>query len=307
MQYMVYSNAVVDDAWSIQRFRKELPARHADKPPRGGNDILQNHYVEEMYNLFRAHMERNGWIERITVKISDEPPSFDIWWDTHTVAARGAGLPIVTAFNSIEAREALKGVDTLAHWQVIYMKHDASLQKAVQAAGHRYGWYNCGPPPRIANGAPLSEIKGYLWQAAKADLDFICWWGIQNWESHHTTWFNRYSHWNSVTYPPHPFKPAWQDKKRGQMDAVILDSIRWELIREGLEDTAYVKLLREEIVRAEQSDRKAAAAEASRMLAQIWEELVPDLNHYAPSVASLDSAREKVAAAIEKLQAGARL
>ena len=306
LQYMIYSNAVVDDAWSIQRFRKELPTRHAHNPPRGGNDMLQNYYVEEMYNLFRVHMEKNGWIGRITVKISDEPASFDIWWDNMTVAARQARLPVITAFNSIDFREASKGVDALAQWQVIYMKHDAALQKAVQAAGHRYGWYNCGPPPRIANGAPLSEIKGYLWQAAKADLDFICWWGIQNWESHHNTWFNRYSHWNSVTYPPHPFKPAWLDKKRGQMDAVLLDSIRWELIREGLEDTAYVKLLREEIARAEQSDRKAAAAEASRMLGQIWEDLLPDLNHYAPPVSSLDSAREQIAAAIEKLQAGSR-
>ncbi len=297
VRFMVYSNAVVDDAWSIARFRKELPDRHANKPVRGGNDMLQNHYVEEMYGLYRKHVQRMGWDKRIHFKLSDEPPSFDFWWNNHTVAARNVGLPIMTAFNSIEADEAMKGVHAVAQWEVIYMKHDARLQKAVQAAGGQYGWYNCGPPPRIAAGAPHAEIKGYLWQAAKAELDFIGWWGIQNWESHHNTWFNRYSHWNSVTYPPHPFKPAWHDKKRGTMDAVILDSIRWEIIREGLEDTAYIALLREQI-RKIRKDRPEIANAAETALNEIWSTLLPTLNHYAPNPTSIDEAREKVAALI---------
>lgn len=259
--------------------------------------MLQNHYVEEMYGLYRKHVQRMGWDKRIHFKLSDEPPSFDFWWNNHTVAARNVGLPIMTAFNSIEADEAMKGVHAVAQWEVIYMKHDARLQKAVQAAGGQYGWYNCGPPPRIAAGAPHAEIKGYLWQAAKAELDFIGWWGIQNWESHHNTWFNRYSHWNSVTYPPHPFKPAWHDKKRGTMDAVILDSIRWEIIREGLEDTAYIALLREQI-RKIRKDRPEVANAAETALNEIWSTLLPTLNHYAPNPTSIDEAREKVAALI---------
>ncbi len=305
LKYMIYSNAVVDDAWSIQKFRKELPERHAGKPKREGNDVLQNYYVEEMYTVYRRHLEKMGWLDRLSFKVSDEPPSFDYWWHNLTLAARNAGLPIITAFNSIDPKEALKGVDTVAQWQVIYMKHDPNLQKAVQAAGGRYGWYNCGPPPRIAAGAPAAEIRGYLWQAAKADLDFICWWGIQNWESHHNVWFNRYSHWNSVTYPPHPFKPVWQDKKRGALDGVILDSVRWELIREGLEDTAYVRLLREEILKAETAGRTAAAAQSRQALERIWSETFPDLNAYGPEYSRLESVRETVAGEIVKLQAAA--
>ena len=301
--YMVYSNSVVDDAWSIQKFRKEMPERHANKPKRAGNDILQNYFVEEMYALFRKHLEKMGWLERFSFKVSDEPPSFDFWWNEQTLAARNAKLPIITAFNSLDPKEAMKGVNTLAQWQVIYMKHDDGLQKAVQSAGGRYGWYNCGPPPRIAVGAPASEIRGYLWQAAKARLDFICWWGIQNWESHHSVWYGRYSHWNSVTYPPHPFKPAWLDKKRGQLDSVILDSIRWELIREGLEDTAYVRLLREEIEKAEKAGRAQSALEARQVLERIWNEIFPNLNAYAPEYTQMDAARESVADAILKLQA----
>src|SRR5690606_10159149 len=107
---------------------------------------------------------------------------------------------------------------------------------------------NCGPPPKNSVQTPASHLRAYVWQGAKADLDIISWWGIQNWNhhSHHDLWYGRHSHWDSLIYPENPQVAPWRDA-RGMHDVSPIDSRRWEQIRDGLEDSAYVNLLRERI------------------------------------------------------------
>ncbi len=302
IRYMVYQHCALDYPRGVSTFKKLMPNRFEGRPKREGSENAQGYHVEEMMKVYKRHLERRGWLNRCTFKIGDEPPSFDWWWNNATVAARNVGLPIVTAFNQLDPAEAEKGVGKVAQWQVIYMKDAPDLLRKAHAAGDLVGWYNCGPPPRIAVSAPASEIRGYLWQAAKADLDFICWWGIQNWESHHDTWNNRFAHWNFVTYPPHPKKPAWNKPGKGLVDQVILDSIRWELIREGLEDAGYVKLLREEIAAVRKGGRAAEADKAQAVLDTIWKEVFPTLNDYAPAWERMEECRRQVAEAILALK-----
>jgi len=261
-----------------------------------------------MLEMFRRHLEQRGLVDRVSVKVGDEPPGFDIWWNSQAQAAIASGLHFGTAFNAIDSKQAEKALGTrLNRFQPLYQQFDPEFAKRVQSAGQEIGWYNCGPPPRSGVGTSASELRSYYWQAAKYNLDFVARWGVQCWESEGTTrenvWTFRYSHHNSLLYPEHPDKPPYTEPGKGLADTAPLDSIRFELIRDGIEDADYVRVLRQLITQAKSAGKADAAHRGEAVLQSIWEKTYPTLNQYNPPYAELLDARSKVAAAILALQA----
>lgn len=306
VRYMIYLQKILSNGYGADTgyhdFVKSLPDRFSHLPKREGH-YYNSYYVEEMLTLFKRHLEKKGWLERVVVKISDEPIGFNTWYDNLTLAARNAKIPITTAFNNINWKEAERGLGIVKEWKPLYMLYNEEFFCKARQAGDKIGWYNCGPPPRISVRATASEIRSYMWQAAKADLDFVSWWGIQNWNyySHVEVWM-QYSHWNSVVYPEHPGKPRWLKKGKGWVDTDLIDSIRWELIREGMEDAWYVNLLRRLIFQAKRKGLQKQADEAEQTLQDIWKTIFPTLNDYKPEYYLILQARERVAQEILKLK-----
>ena len=293
LRYMLYSRPLLD---GFGDFRKALPDRFKEVPTDSGQALS---YPEEMFRLFEQHLADKGWTGRFMLKVGDEPGGYDKWAEIENViAARRAGVPVMTCFNAIDWKEAEAGLGKMAVWMPLYQLHDPEFFRKARAAGDLISWYNCGPKPRINAGADHSEIRGYLWQAAKADLDIICWWGIQNWRQGTThCWNSRYSHHNSLVWPDHPEKPKWREKGRTR-DGAPIDGLRWELVREGLEDTRYVTLLRSRIAEAREAGRTEAADKAQAVLDGIWKEVFPSLNDYAPPYEKFFESRRKIAEAI---------
>jgi hypothetical protein len=301
LDYLVYLQAITDGADAAhKRFKAAFPDRFKDKPP-GLEAASQSYYVQEMLTLFRRHLERRDWLQRVVVKIADEPPGLNWWWE-RTVAAQEAGVPFMTAFNNIDWKDAETGLGTaLRVWQPLYMLYDEAFFKKARASGAKISWYNCGPPPKTSVGASASELRGYLWQAAKADLDVVSWWGIQCW-SYNDVWEDRYSHWNSVVYPLNPQQPAWQKPGKSWVDTAPIDSLRWEHIRDGMEDAWYVNLLRSEIADARAKGMEVAARQSEAVMDTIWRETFPTLNDYAPDYQRMLECRTRIAQAIVDLR-----
>ena len=302
VSFMIYNHSLLtgpDEQHT--RFKRAFPNRFADKPKREGN-WGQDYWSQELQTLLRKHLEARGLMKRVVFKVGDEPPGFDRWWNEQTVSAREAGLPVMTAFNNIDFADAEKGFGTVACWQPLYQLYDAEFFKKARAAGAKISWYNCGPPPKTSVQTGASELRGYLWQAAKADLDVVCWWGIQCWYGHSKMWTNRYEHWNSVVYPPHPEKEPWIKPGKGWVDSAPLDSIRWEHIRDGMEDAWYVNLLRRKIAEARAKNLGEAAEKAQAALDAVWAGTFPTLNDYAPEFSRMLECRAQVAAAILDIQ-----
>jgi hypothetical protein len=300
VRFMIYIQTLTH---KYSEFKKALPKRFADKPKREGH-WYQGYYAEEMIGMLKKHLDAKGLSGRVILKIADEPQGFDWWWDRFTLAARNVDMPFMTAFNSIHWPQVEKALGSgLKVIQPLYMKHDEDFFKRAQRDGHLVSWYNCGPPPTINIGSTASEIRGYLWQAAKYDLDIICWWGIQCWSYHATDlWTNRYSHHNSLVYMTHPDKPPLLVNKRGWIDTAPIDGIRWELIREGIEDSRYVTLLRQELARVRKKGKKKAADQAEKTLENIWKDVFPTLNDYEPEYNQIYECRRKLADAIIELK-----
>ena len=85
----------------------------------------------------------------------------------------------------------------------------------------------------------------------------------------------------------------------------VVDSIRWEQMREGIEDYALLWLLSERIRdAAEDAARADAARRAKCTLDAVLEEVVPDWHNYTRDPAVLADARARIAAAIVSLAPG---
>ena len=304
LHYMLYLQHLLND--QVPEFSRTFPDRFKGMPERSGH-FYANYYSQEMLTLVRKFFEKQNLMKRIVVKIGDEPRSLDWWYDRFVLAADKAGLPYYTCLNSIDWKEAENKIKQLALWQPLYMYYNKDFFEKAKKAGAKISWYNCGPPPRISIMTPASEIRGYIWQGSKADLDIIAWWGIQCWGSEGSgtgkdLWQNRYAHWNTATYPEHPYKPAFVKPGQGWVDTAPLDSIRWELIREGMEDAWYVNLLRKEISTARESGHPEEAAKSQAVLDKVWADVFPTLNDYRPENSKIIEARRAIAENILELK-----
>lgn len=301
LRYMMYVFGLFTNE-SRGEFERTFPNRHAGKPERP-KSTSGGYYAQEMMELFKRHIDRKGLTKRFVLKIADEPKGVSYWYDVATPAARAVGMPIMTAFNNVDYAEAEPIIDEVEQWQILYHLHNPEFFKKAQKAGKLVSWYNCGPPPRTSIAAQATELRSYLWQAAKYDLDIISWWGVQNWRStHENIWTNRYSSWDSMMYPPHPTLGVYNKPGKGNVDTGPIDSIRWELLREGMEDAKYVYLLRDLISQARQKGMGTEADKADAVLNSIWTNVFPTLNDYRPKYEVYYTLRKQVADAILELQ-----
>lgn len=304
LSYMLYLQHILNN--QTIEFSRAFPDRFKDMPPRTGH-FYAGYYSQEMLTLFKRFLEKQNLMKRVIVKIGDEPRSLDSWYNSVVLAADKAGLPYYTCLNSIDWKDAEGKINNLALWQPLYMYYNKDFFEKAKKAGAKVSWYNCGPPPRISIMTPAPEIRGYIWQGAKADLDIISWWGIMCWGSEGSgtgkdLWQNRYSHWNVATYPEHPYKPSFTMAGKGWVDIAPLDSVRWELIREGMEDAWYVNMLRKEIEKARAAGNIKDADSARSVLDGIWTNVFPTLNDYRPDYAKLLQSRKAIAEEILKLK-----
>ncbi len=302
--YEVFYTLMIEDVWPQARELKlALPERHA---AREGNVLLNSRYTEELLALLRKHLEKRGWFDRIYLSVSDEPGNVEKWERELCQAALGAGFRITTAHGSSDLSQARP--DLCAIWKPIYGSYDEAFMKKARAAGSKLAFYNCGPPPTTALGAPLEELRNYLWQASKYDLDLVSWWGIQCWSTDTdddgpgSLWRNYYGHWNYLIYPEHPVNVPFLSKEDGWKDARFIDSVRWETLRDGMEDTRYVTLLRRLIAAARSKKLGEEADAAQKVLDAIFAKDYPHMNAYRVPYPAILENREVIAGQIESLQ-----
>jgi hypothetical protein len=303
LRYMMYNQAIVSDE-AYLRFKRVLPKRY-DGQAKPADDPNVDFYEQEMLQLYKRHLEKRGLMDRFVLKVGDEPPGVAYWYTKLTGDARAVGLPMMTCFNSIDWKEAEPYMDKVAVWEPLYMNYNREFSDKAHQAGKLTAWYNCGPPPVSSIGASASELRSYVWQAAKAHLDIVAWWGIQAWPADNTlVWTDRHSHSDSMIYPPDPDKPRWlAGHGRGWVDIGPIDSIRWELVGEGLEDADRVNLLRSMIAQARGKGLADAADRAQGTLDGIWRDVFPTLNDYHPPYEKVYASRHAVGQAILDLQA----
>ncbi len=272
----------------------------------------------------RAHLSDMGLIGRAVVYPFDEPDEKDYDFVLDQLRLLGEHFPGLLRMvpMNLGAADVFEGSIDL--WCPIMHTHNPQFAAARQAAGELYSWYICCAPkaPYIANfiDRPATDMRVWLWQTWQENVD-----GVLLWE---TTWWT-----SSAAYPEEPQNPyldamSWVDgygtprgeKRRWnvgdgrflyppeaatglQSETVLqgpVSSIRWEALRDGMEDFEYLALLRGRL-EARREKLTAAQIATYETLLRVPETISASLVSYTQDPAPLERHRARLAEAIEAL------
>jgi Glycoside hydrolase 123, catalytic domain/Glycoside hydrolase 123 N-terminal domain len=270
--------------------------------------------------LVTDHLAEKGWLDKQYVYWFDEPEPRDYDFVKEGMALLKRCGPKVRRMLTEEPIEPLFGSVDL--WCPVVPNMDPVACAERQRAGDQIWWYVCTGPK-----APYTtlfidhnaiEMRMWLWMTWKWNIQGVLVWATNYWTSPcaypapklQNPWEDPMSYvsgydlpvghigyWGNgdgrFLYPPN--RKVGEDKTKHLGGPV--NCIRWEMLRDGIEDYEYLYLLRSLVERAQ---GEPAAAEAAKLLA-IPEEIVTDKTHFTRDPQPLLAHRRKVAEAIERL------
>ncbi|GIX06662.1 MAG: hypothetical protein KatS3mg115_1065 [Candidatus Poribacteria bacterium] len=230
------------------------------------HEALFTRYVRAIQD----HLEAKGWLEKAYIYWFDEPEPKDYPFVREGMALIGRAGPKLTRMLTEEPVEELYGYVDL--WCPITNHYDHQRAEERRQHGERFWWYICtGPKAPYATlfiDHPAVELRTWLWQTWKYKLDGILIWQSNYWTSptafpdrlqnpyedpmSYQTGYGRppgyIGYWGNgdgrFLYPPEEVFTG-----EGPVLEGPVSSIRWEMLREGIEDYEYLWLLRSAVER----------------------------------------------------------
>ncbi len=254
----------------------------------GENVTLQiDEWLEPSLKALCDYLKKTGRFERAMIHVSDEPylPDIDSWRE-----ASQRVRSIAPDLKQIDAIETLNFTDRLDVWVPKLTHFDRWRKGFEQRRGDNEYWYYicCHPvgvtyPNRFMD-LPGARIRVLHWINYSEDLVGYLHWG--------------YNHWVGDPFgaPTETFGP-------GDTHLVYpgengpLDSIRWELERESVEDYEYLKLLENSVAefKASLDQDKAWALDPKGRTMELARRVVPDLTTTTMDGELIEKTREALA------------
>jgi hypothetical protein len=199
--------------------------------------------------------------------------------------------------------------------------------KARRDAGQEVWWYICCGPtsPYITEfiDHPGSELRLWPWQSWQYGVQGLLVWATTYWTSDcaypggkpQDPWKDPMSYvsgyefqagymgyWGNgdgrFLYPPQEVSSKNEPCLKGPVN-----SVRWENLRDGMEDYEYFWLLDQAIKQAEKQKTHGNLLDQARQLLQVPAAISTDTTHFTTDARLLMEHRDRVAKMIEKLQA----
>jgi len=276
--------------------------------------------------LLQAHLREKGWLKYAYVYWFDEPAPKDYAFVTNGFRKLKRHLPKVDRMLTEQVEPELVGGPNL--WCPVSHNYDREAAEKRRAAGDRFWWYVCCGPKTPYAGLfidhPATELRVWLWQTWKRKIEGVLVWSTNYWTSSAAYpdrdrpqnpyedpmgWVSGYSTKKGVrrpwgngdgrfVYPPESCAGAHPD---GPVRDGPVDSIRWEMLRDGLEDYEYLavlgRLLAEKGQGLSADERKTYEA-----LLEVPDAISTDRTHFTGGPAPIEARRREVAEAIETLR-----
>jgi hypothetical protein len=295
-----------------ERYEPTIGRYTADSPQYQGAFAS---YVEQL----QKHLDRKGWLGREYIYWFDEPDPKDYQFVRTGMQRIKQHAPRLTTMLTEEPGDELAGaIDIWCPVTFNYVHADAQRRKA---AGERIWWYVCcGPKAPFCTlfiDHPATELRVWLWQTWQHDVDGILIWSANYW--HSDTAFpdakqNPYDdpmgyvsgygvpkgtkqHWGNgdgrFVYPPLRAAVPGHAGNEPVIEPPV-SSIRWEMLREGIEDWEYLYKLRE-LLRA-----NPGHVELEELL-KVPAGITTNLTTFTADPAPIYQRRQQIAEAIERL------
>ena len=272
-----------------------------------------------------AHLRGRGWLDMAYVYWFDEPDPKDYAFVRSGMERLKKYAPGIRRMLTEEPQEALAGAVDI--WCPVSFNYHHEAAEKRRAQGEQFWWYVCcGPKAPFCTlfiDHPATELRVWHWQTWQRRITGTLVWSSNYWTS-------------SAAYPDKPQNPyedpmgyvSGYSTPRGtkvfwgngdgrfiyppERAAVpghsgpgpVLDppvsSIRWEMLREGVEDYEYLWLLRERLAKK----RGAMAPEQVKQIESLLEvpaSITKDMTTFTTDPAPIYARRAEIAQAIERL------
>jgi len=234
-------------------------------------------------------------------------------------------LPKVARLLTKEPRPEINGGPNL--WCPILDAWDRKQVDARRKLGERFWWYICTGPKAPFVGEfidrPSPDLRVWCWQTWDQGVTGILIWATDYWTTpaaypesgppqnpyeDPVSWVREAApgareSWGNgdgrMFYPP---VAAANGRPKRLVDAGPVDSIRWEHLRDGIEDYEYLAMLRR-LLAAKGGTLPAADRQADEALLAVPAEITTGLTTWTKNDAPILARRAAVARAIERLSA----
>lgn len=298
------------------RHEGELAGHKAGSPP---YEALFSSMVKQI----ESHLREKGWLDKAYIYWFDEPEPKDYAFVRNGMERLKKYAPGLRRMLTEEPVEPLFGAVDL--WCPLTPSYDPRIADLRRALGEQFWWYVCCGPKAPYCGLFLdhaaTDLRVWLWQTWQRKIS-----GILIWE---TTWWtspiafpdsiqNPYDdpmsyscnagmkpgekrHWGNgdgrFLYPP---ESAAGGSKTPVLDPPV-SCIRWEMLRDGIEDVDYLHLLASAI-----QTNAAGAGEAllkqARALLDVPPEITRSTTEFTFDASPIYERRAAVGTMIERLR-----
>jgi hypothetical protein len=277
------------------------------------------------YRKLQEHLRSKGWLDEAYVYWFDEPEPKDYDFVMNGFHKLKSAAPDINRMLTEQVEPNLAGGPNI--WCPVSRnyKHEPAEQRRKQ--GEKFWWYVCTGPKApyctLFIDHPGTELRVWLWQSWQRKIDGILVWQTNYWtssaaypEPEHPQnpyedpmgWRSGYSTAKGVKkpwgngdgrfiYPPqaaadaHPAEPV--------LDGPV-ESIRLEMLRDGIEDYEYLSIL-QKLLKDKKDKLTAGQQQDYAGLLEVPEEITSDMTTFTKDPADIEARREQVAQAIVRL------
>lgn len=284
-------------------------------------DRLLSQYLKQVED----HLSARGWLGREYIYWFDEPDPKDYPFVREGMLNIRRNAPRLTRFIT-EHRPGPEIMDVSEIGCTIFHRVDPKAVAELAPKGREFWSYLCTAPQSpwvsLFIDHPAVNLRMWLWMTYKWGLKGILVWRADYWNSPtlfppgtlQNPWedpmsytvgyglpYGQVSHWGNgdgrFLYPPN--RDPGRDKAKYLCGPV--DSVRWEILREGIEDYEYFVLLDAAVKKARTNPKlRAEAAEAAKLL-EFPASVFTTGQDYTKDPLVLLGLRAKIAEAIERL------
>ena len=273
----------------------------------------------------QEHLRQKGWFDETYVYWFDEPDPKDYQFVMNGFAKLKGAAPDINRMLTEQVEPNLVGGPNI--WCPVSFNYKHEPAEERRKSGEKFWWYVCCGPKEpyctLFIDHPGTELRVWLWQTWQRKIDGILVWQTNYWTSSAAypkpeqpqnpyedpmSWVSGYSTpegkkepWGNgdgrFIYPPqaaadaHPAEPV--------LDGPV-ESIRWEMLRDGIEDYEYLAIL-DRLLKARKDKITAGQYDEFANLLIVPEDITKDMTTFTKDPAPVEARRDRIARVIAKL------
>jgi Glycoside hydrolase 123, catalytic domain/Glycoside hydrolase 123 N-terminal domain len=241
-------------------------------------------YLAQFLPAFEAHLREKGWLRKTVFHICDEPSNHNVMTYRKACDFVHRYAPDLRRIDAIETSHCLNRLeiwvpklDHLATWYNAYRK---AQSRGYELWFYTVGMFQGGSYPNKTVDVPLIESRLLHWLNYRYGLKGYLHWGFNVWTD------------DPFNAPGRHRGDAWHvyPKKDG-----LLNSLRWEQMRNGIQDYEYFWMLQDKIskIRAGLSKRLSIIDPARRGI-EIASRVVRTMGDYSKDPNTLYAAKKQI-------------